>query len=303
MPNKEIKHAYLIIAHSNHSLLQKLILLIDDRRNDIFLHIDIKDKYFPFNKIKSCVKKSRIYFTNRINVRWGHISQIKAELILFEFASKKNNYEYYHLLSGVDLPLKTQDYIHNFFRSNKGFEFIGFRTEWNIDRVTQMNILTKYLRCKNKIIYFIARYIRLIFVIIQKKINYQYKKMSVYNFKFGHNWCSVTHNFVIDLVNTRETLLDIYKYSNAPDEIYKQTFAYNSKYREKIYNIYDDLESCQRLIDWNRGKPYTFREIDYNELVITNKIFARKFDEKIDYKIIDLIFKKIAKNEKNILNN
>lgn len=295
MPNKERKHAYLIIAHSNHSLLQKLILLIDDHRNDIFLHIDIKDKDFPLKKIANSVKKSNLYFTNRTNVIWGHISQIKAEFILFEFASKKYKYEYYHLLSGVDLPLKSQNYIHDFFHTNEGFEFIGFKTKWNKDRVTRINFFTKYLRCRHKIIYFIARYIRLTFIIFQKLINYQYRKMSVHNFKFGHNWCSVTHNFIIDLINNKENILETYKYSNAPDEIYKQTFAYNSKYRDKIYNIYDDLESCQRLIDWNRGKPYTFREIDYNELIATDKIFARKFDEKIDSKIIDLIFKNIAK--------
>ena len=29
------------------------------------------------------------------------------------------NYEYYHLISGVDLPIKTQDDIHDFFNKHK----------------------------------------------------------------------------------------------------------------------------------------------------------------------------------------
>ena len=34
------KHAYLIMAHNNFDLLQKELYLLDDERNDIFIHID-----------------------------------------------------------------------------------------------------------------------------------------------------------------------------------------------------------------------------------------------------------------------
>lgn len=39
---QSIKHAYLIIAHTNWAQLQKLIYVLDDIRNDIYLHIDLK---------------------------------------------------------------------------------------------------------------------------------------------------------------------------------------------------------------------------------------------------------------------
>ena len=62
------------------------------------------------------VEKSNIYYVvNRVDVRWGDISQIETELILFEKACTTNRYDYYHLLSGVDLPIKSQNYIHDFF--------------------------------------------------------------------------------------------------------------------------------------------------------------------------------------------
>ena len=38
------KHAYLIIAHSNLEQLHKLLLLLDDPRNDIYIHLDLKSK-------------------------------------------------------------------------------------------------------------------------------------------------------------------------------------------------------------------------------------------------------------------
>lgn len=50
-----------------------------------------------------------------MDVRWGDISVVDAEFALFDEAYRRGEYSYYHLLSGVDMPLKTQNYIHRFF--------------------------------------------------------------------------------------------------------------------------------------------------------------------------------------------
>ena len=47
-------------------------------------------------------------------MRWGDVSVIEAEFRLFEEAANKDKYAYYHLLSGVDMPLKSQNEIHAF---------------------------------------------------------------------------------------------------------------------------------------------------------------------------------------------
>ena len=41
------KHAYLIIAHNNWKQLSLLLSVLDDERNDIYIHIDntVHDKY------------------------------------------------------------------------------------------------------------------------------------------------------------------------------------------------------------------------------------------------------------------
>ena len=78
------KHAYLIVAHNNFYILEKLIRLIDDTRNDIYLHIDKKTKNFDFEYFKKIPKHSNIYFIKRLNVGWGAFSLIKTELSLFK---------------------------------------------------------------------------------------------------------------------------------------------------------------------------------------------------------------------------
>ena len=119
------KHAYLIMAHDNFYILEKLIQLIDYDLNDIYIHIDKKAKNFNFNYFRNLVNKSNIYFVKRFNVRWGGYSIVEAELELLNKAIK-GEYEYYHIISGVDLPLKSQEYIHKFFNANRGKEFIIF---------------------------------------------------------------------------------------------------------------------------------------------------------------------------------
>ena len=100
-------HAYMIIAHNQFELLEKLILSLDDVRNDIYIHIDAKAKDFDFEHFKSLTKHSKVVFTDeRMNITWGDFSQVKCEMVLLKTAvsndNPENQYTYYHLLSGAD---------------------------------------------------------------------------------------------------------------------------------------------------------------------------------------------------------
>ena len=101
------KHAFLIIAHTDWSLLKTLVSLLDYELNDIYIHIDAK---VPAKAIPDIIcSKSNLYMLeHRISVAWGDISVVEAEYLLFEIAYNNSHYGYYHLLSGVDLPLKSK---------------------------------------------------------------------------------------------------------------------------------------------------------------------------------------------------
>src|SRR5690606_12563834 len=129
-----MKHAYLIIYHNEYKIAQQLIKAIDDKRNDIYIHVDKKLSELPSFKVNN----ANIYFINtRIDVKWGDFTVVDAELELYKEVVKKNDYSYLHLLSGVDMPIKSQDYIHEFFESNNGREFIGYSQydyTWEVER-------------------------------------------------------------------------------------------------------------------------------------------------------------------------
>ena len=87
-----MRHAYLIMAHNNFKILEKTIMLLDDKFNDIYIHIDKKVSNFNYDYYKSLVKNSNIIFTERIDVKWGSFRQIQCEYILFKEAYK-NHYD------------------------------------------------------------------------------------------------------------------------------------------------------------------------------------------------------------------
>ena len=121
------RHAYLIMAHNEPEILRVLVGLHDDPRNDIFIMIDKKADFNQFKDIHT--EKSELVWSKRIDNRWDSFTNIEAEMMLMETAYNHDQYRYFRLLSGVDLPLKTQDFIHDFFEKNDGKEFVEVRDD------------------------------------------------------------------------------------------------------------------------------------------------------------------------------
>ena len=68
---------------------------------------------------------------------------------------------------------------------------------------------------------------------------------------------------------------------------------------DNIYDINDSVKNdyktgCQRFIDWERGKPYVWGtqtpDADYQTLMTSEYLFARKFDERVNYELIQKIY-------------
>jgi len=287
------KHAYLIIAHNNFEILKKQILMIDHIENDIYIHIDKKVKNFNFDYFKGLVKYSNVFFTKRIKVFWGHYSQIQCELILLKKAIK-NEYAHYHLLSGVDLPIKTQSYIHSFFEEHKDKEFIHIiNNNWdNETNVYEKRIGKYYLFVKNyKSKYFFikiaSKLLDYILVFIQNCLKINRLNQTNIEYKFGANWFSITHSFAEYVISQENWIKKTFSHSICGDEIFLQTLLNNSNFRENLVN------KNMRLIDWERGvnsSPYTFKSEDFYEIINSDNLFARKFDTNVDEKIIDKVF-------------
>lgn len=285
------KHAYLIMAHQEWDLLRILLELIDDERNDIYLHID-KKANINKSELITHVKKSKVFFSDRINVMWGGVSQIKCELTLLK-KSVPRKYEYYHLLSGQDLPIKSQDFIHDFFKKNKGMEFIRFNSEsFNFfDRVKYYHFFINRTGRSNRLIPKTLRIMEKISLYIQKKLRIDRIKGEKQEFQKGTNWFSITHELANYVVENSDNILREYQYTLCCDEIFLQTLVLNSHFINNLYysKFDNSTTAIMRLIDWERGNPYVFKKGDFEEIMNSNMLFARKFSLKEDAEIVNMI--------------
>lgn len=278
------KHAYLIMAHKFDLTFKTLISMLDYENNDIYIHMDSKVIDYDFTLIKTLVKKSNIYEIKRFNVAWGGFSQIAVELELLKAATRGNNYSYYHLISGEDLPIKTNEYIYNFFENCNYKEFVRFQEmdfKYN-KRVQVYYPFQEKIGRKYKLVTKIWGKVQQLLLIKRNK-NIKFQK--------GDNWFSITDELAKYVVEKENWIYNTFKMSLCCDEIFLQTLIINSRFINNLY--YDKFDGSwqgtMRLVDWNRGRPYVYTNDDYNEIVNSDKLFARKFDSKIDSKIIERI--------------
>lgn len=300
MINKNQKHAYLIMAHSNFYVLRTLLKLIDDSRNDIYLHINVKAGKIDFSQFYSVVNNAKLKILDtRLDTRWGDISLVKLEILLFEEAYKNPVYSYYHLLSGQDLPIKNQDYIFNFFSSVNNKQLVGFKEDrlFNTDRVTKIHLLTKYYKVSNPVLRKFFDILRSNFVKIQKLISYNY--VDGINLKKGPQWVSITGEFVEYLLGHKQSIIKTYKWSSCPDEVFLQTLLFNSRFNQNIYKYEaDQLVACCRYVNWgntiNAASPNDININDIDLVYNSKSLFARKFSDN-NKDAVDLIYSKLKK--------
>lgn len=294
------RHAYLILAHKNLNQLRKLIELLDDSRNDIFVHVDSKLSDFNPDEWKKVVSKSSLIFLpDRIRVNWGGVSIMRAEISLLKAATSTNRYDYYHLLSGMDLPLKTQDQIHRFFDANLGNEFINL-WEFKKSNLSRFSYYTIFPEGESK---FRTRIVNHIFKGLQMAVGFRINRGI--EFRMGSQWFSITDDLARYVVEKEDWLEKVFRHTSTCDEIFLPTLVCNSTFRNNLYDPKvvksqrDVNMSNMRFIDWTRGEsvrhPWTFREEDYDLLMGVDHMWARKFDENVDSVIIDRIYYTLKK--------
>lgn len=282
-----MRFAYLVAAHGSFVLLEKLIAALDMPNADIFLHLDAKVKIFDFSKYERITNFSKLYVTEkRIDVQWGGVSLVEATFNLLEYAKSKGNYDYYHFISGIDLPIKSNAYLLHFFEENKGKEFIGFDTYYTPDilkkRLAYYHLINGNLMKNNKRWYYVNQLIVKLQQIIGVSRKGLYKE-----YRGGSNWFSITDALVTELLKKKNVLLNAYRYTFCPDEAIIQSFVFNSSFYKNVYRLSKD--GCMRHVVFDAyGSCQTWRSDQYDEIMSSPYLFARKFDEK-DVELIDKI--------------
>lgn len=234
-------------------------------------------------------------------------------MILFSEAKQHGPYAYYHLLSGVDLPLVSQDSIHSFFEAHPNKIFLDLRRfeDHVIERIKYYHPFVRYYvrNQKNLAGFAVYRYaIHLLRRLLRKiQIMLKVNRLNA-NVKLGYasNWCSLNQETVEFLLSKENFIKSLTRQSFCSDELFIPTLLNTFGMEDKIYDKTENSQGLRgnlRYIDWDLpglapGSPHTFEatEADFQRLVEARALghfWARKFDleswpEMKDF-IIDLI--------------
>jgi hypothetical protein len=277
--------AYLILVHKNPRQLAKLVQAL--MADDAYFIIHIDKRVWAEEFVDILPASDNIFFSRRVKVSWGGFGMIEAVVEMFRTMYEHNiQPDYVHLLSGQDFPLKSNPEIFCFFRENRGNNFLEAHpipsphlNESGLNRIQYKWFVEDEGYSK-----------AVQLVEIQKQCNMIrpfFDDVQPYN---GSQWWSLTGECVRWLYETcrpGNRLYDFYKYTFCSDEMLFHTALLNSEWKDSITN------NNFRYIDWNSGPEYPkiWRSEDFERLVASDKLFARKFDETVDNDILNKITK------------
>ena len=275
-----MKHAYLILAHNEPELLSLLVERLDDVRNDIYIHFDRKLSILPDIK----TQHAGLYILkDRVDVRWADVSMLEAEYKLFHaVVDSGSQYSHHHLISGVDLPLKDQDYIHSFFAQHQGKEFVGLHQRpmnSHADRALHYwHPFTRSFRGSG-CVFAIKRILR--YLVIQTQVLLGIRRNTTIPFHKGGQWVSITRELIDYLLEQEERAFTIFSRTFGADEYFVPTLIWDTPFMERLFDATDESRGAMRYIGWRAdGQLIDFTSQDLPALQQTEYLFARKFNSR-----------------------
>lgn len=212
--------------------------------------------------------------SNRIDGRWGDFSLVEIEFALIRAAVQLGQYSHLHLLSGVDLPVKSQDFIHDYCQANPNTLFIGYAqnvTERELSWRSQHRFLySRSFKSGSPI----KKITRALVARIQSLFKYTRYPLTV---KKGSQWWSITSDFAKYLLDNEQQIRHYFQGTYCPDELVVQTLCWNSPFRHNICSVSDEFHGCKRYIPWRNGSLMPFTDHDFTLMQHPDFWFARKF--------------------------
>ncbi len=277
-----MKIAHLILAHTAPGQLHRMIMRLQHSSAYFFIHIDKKSDIRPFEHLEE-IPNVRLV-AKRVTVNWGGYSQVQATLnSCEEILGTGIAFDYINLMSGMDYPIKSTSYIHDFLADNPGKIFMRCEPVmevWKeaIPRITQYHLPDLNIPGRYK---------------LEKILNtvLPARKLRPGIIAAGRaQWFTASRDsiaYVVDYMKNNPWIARHFRLSWGADELMFHTILYNSPFRAAIQA--DNL----MYTDWaeHKASPKTLSMEDLPALRHTDKLFARKFNEQFDHFILDVLDK------------
>lgn len=292
-----MKLAVLIQCHKNPEQVNMLLKMLDHPQIDCFVHVDRK------SDIKPMIVRSEHVFCleddKRVDVRWGRASMLEATLNLIGEANGKGEYDFYLLCSGQDLPTRPTQEIFDFLNRHLENDFVQIFESANAGNGHENNF------DKRNAIFFpewmlgpgtVQRIVKRAWVELTGGYNRTFRFARRRNktgmkFFFGSSWVCLSKRTWKWMERYLDEHPEYYRYfinCNCPDESFFQTLLMNSPYAAL-------REDYLHYVDWSekRSNPKILTCADEEKVILSGKLFARKFDINADAEIIERMMRRL----------
>jgi hypothetical protein len=269
-----VKIAFVIAAHKYPDQVVRLVRRLASDRATFLLHVDRRASDEVSRAIRQGTRDiAEVHFTERHRCYWAGFGVVEAMLDAFDHLLDRNvAFTHAVLLSGQDYPLAPTEAIERVFLDAEGRTFMKcaplptpFWTEGGLPRIEYWYLVSK-------------RRVRLR-VPWRRTIPGGLKPYG------GETWGAFAKpmaEYIREFVQRNPRYVRFFRHVLHANEIFFQTIMMNSPLAETV--VQDDL----RYIDWSVDPgPAVLRAPDFERLVSSGKLFARKFDLTVDNEILD----------------
>ena len=277
-----MKFAILIVTYTDPKQTKRLIHSLDNGDFDFYIHLD---KKVDIETHKDLVGMPNVYFIDdRIDIKWAGYTFVEAILSGIRYIVASGiKYDFLNLVSGQDYPIKSAEYISGFLGQNIGKEFIlykDFDTEWEEAKARVEKYHFTDMTFKGR--YGIERIIN--WVAPKRKFPLDIKLRGKETFWTLSLDCAV---YVTNFIDADPKLSKFLRFTWGSDEFIFQSIIMDSPYKDSVVN------RNYRYIDWppKASRPKVLTTEDFDSLISSDNLFARKFDINKDENIFYLLDK------------
>ena len=303
-----MKIAYLIAAHTDPKHLGRLIEALNiNGHTDFYVHLDKRVELNVFQTEANIRIGNVTWISDRVIAKWGGYSQCRYQKALIKSCIKSGNlYDRVFFLSGLDYPIWSNCKILSYLKKHPDLEIIAGKNISETNDNLQLRKIKNYHFFRdlpisnNKLHRIIKGFAQLAmrYIPIKRKgyIVTKGKKVNIYH---GSSWWCVTGGclrYIYNELISNPVWERFFKFAYTPDELMIQTIVFNSPFSRNALLFPDSVRELPSLtplhyIEYDKSIA-VFSEKDYEKIMSSGKMFARKLVTGLSDKLMDLIDEK-----------
>jgi hypothetical protein len=285
-PDAMIRIAYIISAYQKPDLLVRLVRRLDSPQDCFFIHYDLRSPEQEFRQLVGAFEDNpNVKLLPRHKCRWGDFGHVAVSLKAIEKIARLGFvYDYAIVLTGQDYPIKSNEMIRRRLHAAFGQSFMESAAwpipNWEngraIRRIQNYHLHLPFPRWSRALGWPPSR--QNIPIPLRRKIPGGLHPHFGSSYWYLHRRCL---KYVHDYVLQNPDYARFFHHVLIPDECFFQTLLMNSAMAKDIE------KRTLTYVDWRPPWPGILTVHDLPRLLASDFLFARKFDVKVDSKVLD----------------